>query len=175
MAAYNRSYGADREDEQFLSRMSPTGTWSAPVHHPGSLAVGQRSFDVDGGGRALIAWWDGTDLLGRWSQPAGRWGRPCVLAADVSKPRRSELDTQVVMNRRGDALVVWRATGRVGELWARYKPVGDGWTRPFKVTPSTSPPRASFTAAIGDRGHVAVAWTTRNNRQLQVRRVSLAP
>jgi hypothetical protein len=87
----------------------------------------------------------------------------------------SELDTQLVVNRRGDALVVWRAKGRVAQLWARYKPAGHEWMKPVKVTPTDSPPRAYFGAGLGDRGHAAVAWTTRNNHQIQVRRLTPTP
>ena len=79
------------------------------------------------------------------------------------------------MNRRGDALVVWRAKGRVAQLWARYKPAGHEWTKPVKVTRAGQPAAGYFGAAIGDRGHAAVAWTTRNNRQIQVRRASPTP
>jgi len=163
------------EDEQFTSRMSPAGTWSAPVRQPDGLPVGPRALDMDAQGRALIAWWDGTDLMVRWSRPDGRWRKPCVLAPDVSNPRRSEVDTQVVVNRRGDALVLWRAKGRVAQLWASYMPAGHDWTKPVSVTPADTPPRAYFGAAIGDRGHAAVAWTTRNNHQLQVRRLTPTP
>jgi hypothetical protein len=172
-----------REDEQFTSRMftsrmSPDGTWAAPVRQPGGLPVVPPALDMDAEGRALTAWWHGADLMVRWSQADGQWRKPCVLAADVSKPRRSELDTQLVqlvVNRRGDALVVWRAKGRVAQLWARHKPAGRDWTRPVKMTPTDSPPQAYFVAGLGDRGHAAVAWTTRNNRQIQVRRLTPTP
>ena len=50
-----------------------------PLGHP-------RAVDMDAKGRAMIAWWDGTDLMVRWSRSDGRWHKPCVLAADVSKP-----------------------------------------------------------------------------------------
>lgn len=174
-----RQTNRDGHDEQFTSRMSPTGTWAAPVRQPGALPFGPRTLDMDAKGRALTAWWHGTDLMVRWSRPDGQWRKPCVLAADVSKPHRLELDTQLVeldtqvaVNRRGDALVVWRAKGRVAQLWARYKPAGRDWMRPVNMTPTDSPPRAYFAAGLGDRGHAAVAWTTRNNRQIQVRRLT---
>jgi len=160
---------------QYISRMSPAGTWAAPVRHSGGFPVGLRALDMDAKGRSLIAWWDGKNLMGRWSRPDGRWRKPCVLAADVSNPHRSELATQLVVNRRGDALVVWRAMGRVAQLWARYKPARHDWTEPVIVTPADSPSRAYFGVAIGDRGHAAVAWTSRNNHQLQVRRLTPTP
>jgi hypothetical protein len=172
-----------REDEQFTSRMftsrmSPTGTWAAPVRQPGGLPVVPPALDMDAKGRALTAWWHGTNLMVRSSRADGQWRKPCVLVADVSKPHGSELDTrlvQLLVNRRGDSLVVWRAIGRGAQLWARYKPAGRDWMRAVKMTPTDIPPRAYFAAGLGDRGHAAVAWTTRNNRQIQVRRLTPTP
>jgi hypothetical protein len=175
-----RQTNRDGHDEQVTATMSPAGTWAAPVRQPGGLPFGPRTLDMDAEGRALTAWWHGRDLMVRWSAPDGQWREPCILAADVSKPHRSKLDTQLpdtqlVVNRRGDALVVWRAKGRVAQLWARYKPAGHDWMRPVNLTPTDRPPQAYFGAAIGDRGHAAVAWTTRNNRQVHVRRLTPTP
>ena len=170
------SFGDDGPyGRQFTSRMSPKGTWGARVRQPNGLDDGRRAVDMDATGRALIAWWHGTDLMGRWSRPDGRWRKPCVLAADVSHPRRSEDDTQVVVNRRGDALVVWRAKGREAQLWARYKRAGHDWMNPVKVTPTDSPPAGYFGAGLGDGGHAAIAWTTRHDQQIEVRRLTPTP
>src|SRR3954452_1266828 len=172
-----------REDEQFTSRMftsrmSPARTWAAPVRQPGGAPVVPPALDMDAEGRALTAWWRGADLMVRWSRPDGQWGTPCVVAADVSKLHRSGLFTQLVqlvVNRRGDALVVWRAKGRGEQLWGRYQPAGRDWMSPVKMTPTDSPPQGYFAAGLGDRGHAAVAWTTRHNRQIQVRRLTPTP
>ena len=75
------------------------------------------------------------------------------------------------MNRRGDALVVWAAKGRVPQLWARYKPAGQGWTKPVKVTRTSSPP-GSYTAELGDGGHAAITWMPRNGREVHIVRTS---
>lgn len=159
---------------QFTSRMSPTGIWGPPVRQPEGPPFGLVSgaVDMDAKGRALIAGWHGTDLMGRWSRPNGRWRKPFVLAADVSKPRHFSLE--VVVNRRGDALVVWGAKEGVDQLWVRYRLAGQPWTEPFKVTQADSPPRW-LNASIGECGHSAVAWTTRNGRQIQVRRATPTP
>lgn len=73
----------------------------------------------------------------RWSRPDGQWRRPCVLAAGVDKPYSVTPNPQLAVNRRGDALVVWRAKHRVpprvAQLWARYKPAGQEWTKPGHV------------------------------------------
>jgi hypothetical protein len=153
----------------FTSRMSPSGSWGAPVRQPNDLGLSQRAVDADAKGRVLVAGWDGTDLTGRRSRPDGRWRKPFIVAADVSKPRISQV--QVVVNRRGDALVAWSAMGRVEQVWARFKLAGQEWTRPMKLTRADSPTRW-FGVAVGDCGHAAIAWTTRNTRQIQVRRVS---
>ena len=156
---------------QFTSRMSPDGTWGAPVRQPQGPPFGLISgaVDMDAKGRVLIAGWDGTDVLGRWSSPDGRWRKPFVLAARVSKPRHFLL--KAALNRRGDALVVWGAKTEEAQLWARYKPVGQEWTKPVMVTRADSPP-SRFGATVGECGHAAVAWTTRDDRQVQVRRAS---
>ena len=81
-----------------------------------------------------------------------------------------DLDTQVTVNRRGDALVVWRGKGHRAQLWCRYERAGHDWSKPVPVTPPGNRPRAMFASALGDGGHVAIAWTTHKNRQIDVRR-----
>ena len=167
------SYGADiPAGSQFTLRMTPSGRWQPRVRQPALTdAVNGRSVDMDAKGRVLLAWWDGTDLMVRWSRPDGGWRRPCVLAAGVTKPRSAYPDAQLAVNRRGDALVVWAAKGRVPQLWARYKPSGQGWTKPVKVTRTSSPP-GSYTAELGDGGHAAITWMSRNGREIHIVRTS---
>jgi hypothetical protein len=154
----------------FARRMSPTGNWRAPVRQPdrlGSLFTG-----VDAKGRALITGWRGTDLIGRWSRSDGRWRTPFVLAADA---RTTIRELEVVVNRRGDALLVWAETGPGRPVWARYQPAGQDWTKPVKLTQADNPPR-KFSAALGDCGHAAIAWSTLGNHQLiQIRRAFPTP
>ena len=54
--------------------------------------------------------------------------------SDVAKRRPFLLKAAV--NRRGDALVVWGAKTEQVQLWARYKPIGQKWTRPVLLTAS---------------------------------------
>lgn len=174
-AVVTYSTGDYPDQTLFTRRMSPAGHWGSPIRQPSGHAVGLQSVDVDARGRALIAWWNGTDLLARWSRPGGRWLKTCVLAAAGSKQRSEELNPQVVVNPRGDALVVWRVSGRpgrVGQLWARYQRAGHAWGKPIRVTPADGPPRGWFAAGLGEGGVGAVAWTTRDNREIQVRRLS---
>src|SRR4029079_17748679 len=110
--------------------------------------------DMDAKGRALLAWWDDSDLLVRWSRHDGEWRTPCVLAAGVKMPRSVEPNAQLAVNRRGDALVVWRARGRAPQLWARYQPAGHGWSKSVKLTRATDTPE-TYDVALGDRGHAA--------------------
>lgn len=163
--------GDGRSDRPpFTVRMSPGGRWGAPVSQPNGLGVfGLKPAGMDARGRALIVGWEGADLVGRWSRPDGRWRAPFDITAGVPKPNRFPLE--VAVNRRGDALVVWAVQARVAQLWARYKPVGQAWTKPARISRADSPPRW-FDAAVGDCGHVAIAWTTHHNRQVQIRRAS---
>ena len=71
--------------------------------------------------------------------------------------------------------MVWRAKGREAQLWARYKRAGHDWMNPVKVTPTDSPPAGYFGAGLGDGGHAAIAWTTRHDQQIDVRRLTPTP
>jgi hypothetical protein len=153
----------------FARRMSPNGRWHAPVRQPAQL--GTLPTNVDGKGRALLTGWQGTDLVGRWSRSDGRWCKPFILAPDVRKTVRW-LD--VVVNGRGDAVAVWSVASPTRAIWARYQPAGQNWTKPVVVT-AENPPR-KFDVALGDRGHVAIAWSTIGNHKLiQVRRAFPSP
>ena len=68
--------------------------------------------------------------------------------------------------------MVWRTKDRTPQLWARYKPAGQAWTEPVKVTANGTRLLGEFRAAIGARGHAAIAWMTGNHRQLNVVRRS---
>lgn len=175
VVTYGEVYDAGRPiGPQFTSRMSPDGSWGAPVRQPQGPPFGLISgaVDLDAKGRALIAGWDGRHVVGRWSSPDGRWRKPFVVAADVSNPRYFLL--QAAVNRRGDALVVWGAKTQQAQLWARYKPVGQKWTKPVMVTGTDHSP-SWFSAAVGECGHTAVAWMTSDARQVQVRRAFPIP
>ena len=149
-------------------RMAPSGRWEQPVRHPAFTdVVYGRSVDIDARGRVLMLAWDGTNLVVKGSRPDGSWRRPCVLAADVNTPRSLNPDARLAVNRRGDALVVWGAKGRVPQLWARFKLAGRGWSEPLKLTRGSSPPD-SYTTELGDRGHAAIAWMPRDGRTFHI-------
>jgi hypothetical protein len=151
----------------FTARMSAAGTWGSPVQQMKYL---DWDAGMDAKGRALLTGWHGTDLLARWSRRDGRWRKPFVVAADVSKPG----PVYVAVNRRGDALVVWGAKDGVEQLWARYQPTGQEWTKPVMVTEANSRPKWTG-VTIGECGDTAVAWMTRNHREVQVRRLTPTP
>jgi hypothetical protein len=161
----------------FASRMSPSGHWRAPVRQWSGLGLG-GAVDMDAKGRALIAGWNGTDLMGRWSRLGGRWRKPFVLAGDVSRTREvGGSQVKVEVNRRGAAVVGWAAKGRVAQLWARYRPVGrQGWTQPVRLTRTDDLPILfRVRAAIGECGHVAFVWETSGDTRLRVLRASPRP
>jgi hypothetical protein len=159
---------------QFTVRMTPSGRWQSPVRHPApSDGFFWNPVGTDANGRALMGWWDGGDLLVRWSRPDGEWRRPCILAVGVTRPRSVNPDAQLAVNRRGDVLVVWAAKGEKPQLLARYKQAGQPWTAPLNVTREGSPP-ADYTIALGDSGYAAVGWMPRSGRQFHVVRAALA-
>lgn len=159
----------------YTIRMSPSGRWAAPVRQPGDGLYPDRPVAMDGVGRALYVWWDEPRLMTRWSGPGGRWREPCVLADGVVDPRYfDDVDSHVAVNRRGDALVVWRTKDPTPHLWTRYRPAGQAWTEPLEVTASAARLPGEFRAAIGARGDAAVAWISLNQRHLNVLRMSPA-
>jgi hypothetical protein len=165
----------NRPDGHFTARMTSAGNWRDPVRQPPGRSIPLRGLDVDTEGRALAAWWDGSDLKARWSRPDGVWRKPKVVAAHQSKPHsKSAFDTQVTVNGHGDAVLVWRVKAEVEQLWAALKLAGRPWTQPFRVSRNDGPPR-SYSAAIGECGHAAIAWTTEVGRLTQVRRATPAP
>jgi hypothetical protein len=168
VVTYGHVDGDGRSDgAQFTALMSPSGRWHAPVRHPdGYKATGS---DVDAVGHALVTGRQGATLVARWVRPDGSWLRPFAIASGIERLSRVE----VTLNRRGDALVVWSTQARSGQVWARYKPAGARWTKPALVTREIHPVW-THTSAIGDCGHVAVAWATRDH-SIRVWRASPAP
>lgn len=155
--------------------MSPSGTWREPVPQPGEGLYPDRPVAMDGRGRALYVWWEDRDLLAQWSRPGGRWRAPCVLASDVPDPRYfDEVESHVAVSSRGDALVMWRTKDPTPRLWARHKPAGEPWSDPIAVTPDDGRLLGEYGAAIGARGHVAMAWITGNRREIHLVRLSPA-
>ncbi len=105
----------------------------------------------------------------RRSERSGTWREPCILADGVPDPRYfDKVASHVAVNPRGDALVVWRTKDPAPQLWARTKPAGQPWTEPIEVTANTGRSLGEFGAAIGARGHAAIAWTTGNSRQVNL-------
>lgn len=158
---------------QFTVRMTPSGRWQSPVRHPVPTDGFWNPVGMDATGRTLLGWWDGGDLLVTWSRPEGEWRRSCILTAGVTHPRAVNPEAQLAVNRRGDALLVWAARGQEPQLRASYKRAGQGWTAPVNVTREGRPP-ADYTIALGDGGHVVVAWMPRSGRQFHVVRAALA-
>lgn len=159
---------------QLTVRMTPSGRWQSPARHPAPTdGFFWNPAGTDAKGRALIGWWDGGDLLVRWSRPDGEWRRPCILAVGVTHPRSVNPDAQLAVNRHGDALVVWAAKGKKPQLRATYKRAGQGWTAPVNLTREGGFP-ADYTIALGDGGHAAVGWMPPSGRQFHVVRAALA-
>ena len=109
------------------------------------------------GSTRCYAWWDGPDLMVRWSRPDGEWLRPCVLAAGVKRPlfgqpRRAARGEPTRRCARG--VGSQRRAAAVGPLQARRAGVDEAG----ELTRADSP-RVTYTVALGDRGHAAIAWT----------------
>lgn len=172
VASYSSGRNAGRHE---TISMSPSGIWRAPVRQPVARGTSpEPTVAIDGAGRALYVWWeeDGR-LMARRSGAAGGWRAPCVLADEAPSPRYfDDVDSQVDVNARGDAVVMWRVKDPAPQLWVRLKPAGQAWTRPVEVTGNSSRLLGEFRAAIGPRGHAAIAWTTGDRRQVHLLRTS---
>lgn len=94
-------------------------------------------------------------LLGLPAAQAGTWGASRTLEGPfaVSSPPEAP---RVVMNRQGQALLAWNATGRV--RYADKRP-GQAWGRSATV-PGASSGAGPVAAALGPGGVAAIAWTT---------------
>jgi hypothetical protein len=77
---------------------------------------------IDGAGRALVAWSDGTHARVASRAPGGRW---------LSRVLGTGVDPVVAMNRRGDALRLWRTeTYTVDRFVGSWRLRGKQWRRP---------------------------------------------
>lgn len=152
----------------YTMSMSRSGTWASAIPQPDADYPGP-TVAMDGAGRALYLWWDQKRLMTRWSERDGSWREPCVLADGVSNPRYFDhVASHVAVNSRGDALVVWRTKDPAPHLWARAKPAGQAWTEPIEVPTGTGRLLGEFRGAIGARGHAAIAWTTGDQRHVNL-------
>lgn len=153
--------------------ISPTGQRGNGIRQPNTGSYPDPVIAVDGTGRGTYMWWEDNRLMTRSSGRDGQWRKPCVLADHVREPRYyDDVTRHLGVNSRGDALVIYRTRHRAIHLWASYKPVGQPWTEPVKVTAGATRRYGEFRAAIGQSGHGAVAWITHNDKQLTILRMS---
>ena len=166
--------GAPR-GRHYATFMTPEGNWGPRHRQPAGIGTSALTLDMDARGRALIAGWVDNDLKGRWSRPDGRWRKPFVVAANVRPTGEWGLAAQVAVNGRGDAVVSWGVQRATPLARARYKPAGQNWTRPVRVTEIGAQPELLGTA-IGECGHVAFSWTTHETpRRLHLLRATPRP
>jgi hypothetical protein len=153
--------------------MSPTGRWVDRVRQPNTGTYPDPVIAVDASGRATYMWWENQRLITRSSGRNGQWRRPCVLADDAREPRYyDDVTRHLAVNSRGDAVAMYRTRDRAIHLWASYKPAGQRWTEPAKITAGATRRYDEYRAAIGPDGHAAVAWITHNQKQLTMLRMS---
>lgn len=152
--------------------ISPTGRWGDAVEQPNIGGYPDPVVAIDGTGRGTYMWWDEHRLMTRWSGRDGQWRRPCVLAGDVREPRYyDDVTRHLAVNAQGDAVAIYRTRRHAIHLWASYKPAGQPWTEPVKVTAGANRRYGEYRAAIGPSGHAALAWITHNQKQLTILRI----
>jgi hypothetical protein len=109
-----RVFEFGRGDLAIVGARLPAG--SMIWEHPSILArlprargpVAQAQVAIDGAGAAVAVWNRGQLLVSATLPPAGRWSRPRVIA----NPGLAGADFQLVLNRAGQAVVVWRGRNR---------------------------------------------------------------
>ena len=146
---------------QFTIRMTPGGPLAAtrPTAGPHrSRCWAHRRHGCQGPSAVRV--------VGR-ARPIGQMESPRRRMAQAVRPRSSRQETAFGNSRRA---ACGEPTGRYaghmgsqrsgkggGQLWARFIPAGQGWSKPVKVTRASSPPGSS-SVALGEGGHAAIAW-----------------
>jgi hypothetical protein len=129
---------------------------------------------VDRRGRATVTWTQGFErVMAIRSSAAGDWRRPKVLARglrDMSPFTFYDDNAQVIVNRRGDALVTW-AMRRDGEsrVESAYRPIRKEWSPPKRITRRATTPYEVFSTAITRAGDGFVLWRVEPGTRMQVR------
>ena len=105
------------------SGFGPARRISGPVAGPGSGSV---SVAIDGAGRALVAWSDGTKVRVATSNGGRRWSQRVLGAGG---------DPAVAIDRGGDALVLWHVpAGADGGFAGAWQLRGRPWKRPTALS-----------------------------------------
>jgi hypothetical protein len=80
------------------------------------------SVAIDGSGRAVVAWSDGSRVLAAWSARGSRWS---------SRVFGQGVDPAAATNARGDALLLWRLpTNTVDRFVGSWRLRGNAWRPP---------------------------------------------
>jgi hypothetical protein len=132
------------------ARRPAGGSWSPPVtlSRPGAEYV---QLAVNARGAAVAVWrrFDGTAYRVQAARrPAGRsWGSPVTL----SDPGQDAYEPQVAVDGKGNATVVWEASG----IRAARRPAGGSWGKPVTLSgPNARSPRL----AVNGRGTAVAVW-----------------
>lgn len=142
-------------DVVLVQRPAGGGAWEAPVPLTVDGTANAVAAAYDGTGRLVVAWADAPTkarLVTRRQLPDGSWSAREVVATR-SRDRFWELDLEV--NARGDAVLgaVWLGP-RSSPLLVVRRPAGGAWSRPSRFDAER------YDLALGDRGPVAITWTT---------------
>lgn len=113
---------------------------------------------VDGQGNLVAAWVRQDASSNYILEIATRAAGGSFSVAQIQSDPTLANAVRVVVNRAGDALVVW---DRGNTIWATYRPAGGSFETPQGASTVGHTPRMPA-AAINDAGMVAVSYTTGN-------------
>jgi RTX calcium-binding nonapeptide repeat (4 copies) len=137
------------------------GQWSSPelLSAAGRDALRPR-VAMDAAGNAAVAWvrsngsWNAAQVSNRLT--GGSWQPPSNLS--IRSGNAAALD--LVMNRRGDAIVSWkqsRGDGSSADLWSSLRPAGSTrWAARVAITESWQGLRAQV--ALDEAGNATAVW-----------------
>jgi hypothetical protein len=147
----------------FAAASSPAGGWEEGSAIPAPLPALLAGLGIDAGGRAtaVLTVVKGPVAVGlsvTTREPGGPWVPPVAIAAPANAPLRSP---NLVVNGRGDALLVWERYGADSIVRASIRPAGGAWGRAVDLEGAPAPAHESGPeprAAIDDRGRLVVVW-----------------
>lgn len=163
--------GADERASSGVGPPPAGSPWGIPVQVAAGVYGNYMSSAFDSQGRGVVAWLDygGSDRFVRAVVVAP--GQDPLTVNELAGPMLFADQLQVAVNSAGDALVLWREySGGYLTRAARFTSTG-GWQAPETIFEPVSGGEDAR-PAIGESGHLAVAWaqTIAGVKQVWVRR-----
>jgi len=148
------------------------GAWqpSAKLDPAGSGTQWRPTVAMDGSDNAYAAWVDGRSgalqIYFAYRPAGGDWGAGAPVGPT---PGRVQLNPDLVVNQRGDALLVW-LQGETGgfKISVARRPAGDRWRAAVNLTPAVLTRWTDVAAGLDDWGRGYALWVGGSGSQYEV-------